>query len=354
MAASLFCTSGCCAAVSVVSGELHTCALLANGAVKCWGGNNSGQLGDGTLVDRLTPTHVAGVSAAREISAGAGHTCALLAGGGIKCWGLNLSGQLGNGTLDSGFVASDVVGFSSNAVNVEAGGMHSCARDAVGALSCWGDNSVGQVGDMSSENRPVPSSVVGLGFQVARVSAGWRHSCAIKSSQLFCWGSYPGAAQSSSVPVLLSSFGSFIDISGGLAHACGILPSGALKCWGYNGDGALGDGTTTDSTVPVQVLGLTSDVQSVHSFYGHGCALRADRLYCWGANQYGQVGDGTLVNRSAPFEVPLDRVYAVGPGHFHTCAAADGGVWCWGHNDFGQLGDGTFRSRATPDLIIDR
>ena len=146
-------------AVGIAAGGLHSCALTANGGVKCWG--VGGSLGDGSRTGRLTPVNVIGLSSGvTAIAAGLGHTCALTVGGGVKCWGDNEYGQLGDGTDAHRLTPVDVIGLSSGVTAIAAGDWHTCALTSHG-VKCWGYNIDGQLGDGSRTNRLTPVDVVG-------------------------------------------------------------------------------------------------------------------------------------------------------------------------------------------------
>ena len=203
----------------VDAGQWHTCALLTGGAIKCWGYNYNGQLGDGTTTDSTTPIDVSGISTATSIALGDSHSCALLTGGAVKCWGYNgdnagngLGGQLGDGTTTDSAVPVDVSGIST-ATSIALGTYHSCAVLSGGAVKCWGHNSRGELGDGTEIHRPAPVDVLDI-TSAKSVALGWKFSCA-------------------------------------------LLADGAMKCWGWSAWGALGDGTSgTQRATPVDVVGL--------------------------------------------------------------------------------------------------
>ena len=182
---------GVTGATQISAGANHTCAVVAGGAAKCWGSNFAGSLGDGTTTGYSSvPVGVVGVTGATQISAGSGHSCAVVAGGAVKCWGCNALGELGNGTTstwESGSnVPVDVVGVSG-ATQISAGGRHTCALVAGGAAKCWGSN-FGELGDGTYNPSSVPVDVVGV-TGATKISAGGVHSCALVSGgAVKCWG----------------------------------------------------------------------------------------------------------------------------------------------------------------------
>ena len=178
------------AVVSVSVGSLHRCAVTNTGGVKCWGDNDSGQLGDGTREYRSTPADVVGLtSGVISISAGSIHTCAVTDTSGVKCWGDNDSGQLGDGTTDDRPTPVDVLGLTRGVISISAGYYHTCAVTDTGGVKCWGDNNSGQLGDGTTDDRPTPVDVVGLTSGVVSVSAGLRHTCAVTDTGgVKCWG----------------------------------------------------------------------------------------------------------------------------------------------------------------------
>ena len=353
----------------IAAGDAHTCALTTGGAVKCWGGNWLGQLGDGTTTMRLTPVYVSGLgSGVSAIAAGlwnyGGHTCALTTGGAVKCWGKNLTGQLGDGTTTNRSIPVDVSGLSSGVAAIAAGAYHTCALTTGGWVKCWGGNQWGQLGDGTTTGHLTPVIISSLGNRVAAITAGISYTCALTTGgAVKCWGNNAegelgdGTITNRSIPVDVSGLNSGVQaISAGWAHTCALTTGGAVKCWGYNSHGQLGDGTTTNRTIPVDVNGLSSGVIAVIAGTDHTCTLMAGgAVKCWGYNQYGQLGDGTTTTRLTAVDVSGlgSGVQTIAAGTFHTCAiTTGGGVKCWGLNDSGQLGDGTTSDRLTPVIVI--
>ena len=192
-----------------------------------------------------------------------------------------------------------------NVVQVAAGGYHTCILNTSGGVKCWGRNDGGQLGYGASDYPPdknSPVDVIGLDRGIRSIAAGGYHTCALTTG-------------------------------------------GGVKCWGKNGDGQLGDGTTENKSSPVNVVGLDSGVVAIAASYTHTCALTsAGGVKCWGYNSFGQLGDNTTTKRSIPTDViGLDSgIQAIVTGYGHSCALnTGGGVKCWGYNFLGQLGDNT-------------
>lgn len=440
---------------SVIAGLGHSCALTSAGGVKCWGANNKGQLGDGSTVQRLTPVDVVGLaSSVREIATFGYSTCALTSAGAVKCWGDNLAGELGDGTQTQRLTPVDVVGLGSGvkaiAVGyanacaiVGAGGVkcwgtvylqngfqitltptsisgletgitaisasltHTCALTNMGGVKCWGSNSGGQVGDGTTTGRYPPVDVSGLTSYVSAIATSNNHSCALTSGGgVKCWGinsvgqigdgTYMSGTERRFTPVAvvgLSSGVSEIALMAG-DHSCALMDSGAVKCWGYNYHGELGIGTTGTQAepgrnVPTDTIGswalvplpltptaptptatatptatgtasplaASRHIAVITGGLSMGCALTTSGgAKCWGANDRGQLGDGTTVVRYAPVDVLglNSGVSAIQTSGLHTCAIVWGGlVKCWGYNGSGQLGDGTTNTQLAPVAVAD-
>ena len=358
--------NGYTGAVQIGGGEQRSCALFADGGtVRCWGSNSDGGIGDGTTTGpRTTPTLVAGLNNAVQISTGdseADHTCALVADGTVRCWGRNDRGQVGNGVAGTTPVTTPTtVPGLTGVAQVESGGLHTCAVLTNGTVRCWGFNTSGQLGNGVAGTTPVttPTTVPGLSG-VVRVSLGSQHTCALLADgTVRCWGSNAeaqlGNGQASSIPVTTPS--QVTGLSGATrlgafeGHTCALLADGTARCWGFNGDGQLGDGTTSTRTTPVPVSGLTGALE-VGGGEDSTCALlAAGTVRCWGGNSRGQIGDGTTATRLTPTAVAgFSGVVQVAVGGVHSCAlAATGTVRCWGSNSFGQVGDGTTSTRTSP------
>lgn len=365
--------SGLTSGVTAISaGESHTCAVTTTGGLKCWGSNDRGELGDDTVTKRLTPINVSGLtSGVSSVVASGYHTCAMTTAGGIKCWGFAYYGSLGDGTYTDRKLPADVSGITSGMTVLAARQDYFYATVCAGSASgvkCWGYNDAGQVGDGTTTTRNSPVTVSGLSAGVTELAVGSQHVCAkMTDGSVKCWGGNAygalgdGTTTQRSTPVDVIGLGSSSTtvvstqaavLAAGDYHSCMITTAGGVKCWGDNGYGQLGNGTTTDSTTPVDVSGLTSGVTSVAAATNQTCALTtAGGVKCWGWNSYGELGDNTTTQRSTPVDVSglTSGVAAITVGSHHACAlTTTGGVKCWGYNTWGQLGDDTSTERHTP------
>ena len=309
----------------------------------------------------------ASAATATGVATGGLHTCALTTAGGLKCWGKNDFGQLGDGTTTNLNTPVDVSGLTSGVAAVSVGGSdfhgHTCAVTTGGGLKCWGRNFDGELGDGTTTGRTTPVDVVGLSSGVAAVSASLVHTCALTTAGgVKCWGRNnfgqlgDGTTTNRTTPVDVVGLSSGVAaVSASPVHTCALTTAGGVKCWGGNA-GQLGDGTTTNRTAPVNVVGLTSGVAAVSAGGSYTCAVTTGvGLKCWGDNFSGQLGDGTTTRRTTPVDVVglTSGVAAVTTGFIHTCALTTaGGVRCWGRNLFGELGNGTGFTQTTPVDVV--
>jgi alpha-tubulin suppressor-like RCC1 family protein len=291
-----------------------TCAVTTAGALLCWGHNESGQLGNGSMQGSLTPAGVSGLSAGvKAVAAGGLHTCAVTSAGATFCWGDNSSGELGDGTTSDSLVPVAVKGLSSGASAVAVGFGHSCAITSAGAVKCWGLDKYGELGNGTTSDLPVkaPVDVKGLSSVVAITSSSL-HTCALTSAGLVsCWGHNldgelgDGSTKDSSYPLdVIGLPDGIVAVGAGTSHTCAVTKAGGVKCWGNNAFGQLGDGSITKSSVPVDVKDLTSGVVAVALGFDHTCAvLTTGAVKCWGGNFYSQLGNGTTTQSLVPVDV---------------------------------------------------
>ena len=326
--------------VANASGKNHSLALTSDGQVFAWGDNSRGQLGDGTTTQRTTPVAIdtSGALAGKTVIAIAAaeyHSLALTSDGQVFAWGYNSSGQLGNGSTSqqntpvavntSGALAGKTV------IAIAACSAHSLALTADGHVFAWGYNFYGQLGNgsKSQQNTPVAVNMSGAlaGKTVIAITAGAQHSLALASDgQVFAWGDNfhgqlgDGTRTQHTAPVAVDMSGALsgktvLSIAAGDLHSLALTSDGQVFAWGYNANGGLGDGTTTQRTWPVAVdmSGALSGKSVVAIAAGayHGLALTSDwQVFAWGSNNFGQLGDGTTTQRTSPVAVDTSGALA--------------------------------------------
>jgi alpha-tubulin suppressor-like RCC1 family protein len=344
-------------AVGVAVGSDYSCALQADGVVRCWGHNDFGQLGTGGG-NSTQPVVVTGLDAGSVAAIGAGfrHSCAVLASGAVKCWGDNSSGQLGNGTLTASPTPIDVSTIAT-ATAIAVGGSHTCALLANATVQCWGANYAGQLGTGTLSPSSSPVAVAGIDNAVA-IAAGFDHNCAvIAGGNLKCWGRGVegqlgnAGVQNSSTPVdVLLNSNRVVAVRGGLQHTCAVLEIGIVECWGNDGNGQLGNGLVLGTFSSPVTVGSVSDSIAISTGYRHSCAVLGDgEARCWGLNDGGQLGNGSAVQRSGTAVAVNGAAAAISAGGNSTCAfTPTGAIACWGYNFYGMLGNGSRADSAKP------
>jgi alpha-tubulin suppressor-like RCC1 family protein len=355
--------SGINNAIQVDAGLYDACALLTDATVKCWGNPSYASLGTNAVNElETTPITIAGISGATKISAGEATNCAIIAGGSLKCWGYGYAGLLGNNQSNNSSTPVTVQGITGPVTDIGTGNFNSCAVDN-GAAKCWGDNNsfslYHSINNSNSVNPFLTATVAGgLSSGVARIQAGHYSTCAITTAgAVKCWGdngngqdgsglagNAGGVARSTSITSGAASVGY------GLYSHCALVGDSA-KCWGSNYHGQLGDGTTNDSAVPMTPTGLGSGVTSVDTGGdGNGCAIVNQEVKCWGSLGSGAVGNGETSGSNVPMSVLgiPSGASDVSTGDRHSCAIVSSALKCWGNDSFNQLGDETTNSSTTP------
>ncbi|WP_103919277.1 RCC1 domain-containing protein, partial [Candidatus Venteria ishoeyi] len=394
-------------------GGNHSCAILDSGLIQCWGDNTYGQLGVNSdlLADSPIPVTMNADNNTTiqpmPVATGKRHSCLLTENNTVRCWGENKHGQLGDGDVQSRLSPSlDVSGLDNPVVALSASGNSSCAIDDSGAAYCWGENSNGQLGNGRLVDSPVASPVAGLDGGVTKLAQTGNTACAIVNGSVYCWGSNassqladPGLQQSQ-VPVAISSLNNGVidlamtdfeacalintlttkgwvkcwghdkdapttvvgadknitQLSAGDKHLCVQRNDGQVLCWGDNQFGQLGSSISTHRNNVLEVSDLPAQALQLSSGANHSCALLSnDSVMCWGAGEVGQLGNGQSLNSSTPVSVqglPAEIV-AINGADNHSCAyIADNSVYCWGENQQGQLGNGLQQNSNVAVLVL--
>ena len=348
----------------VATGGGHTCAA-SGGAAYCWGRDDSGQLGNGGASgdpDATAPVQVSGLGSVVQLCAGASHSCAVLHDGRVACWGNGASGQLGTGTTNDAFAPALLTEFGpaaplGPAVQVACGEAFSCALLADGRVACFGDNVHGQLGNGTTTEHD-SATPINSTERFEQLAAGNSHACAVRASDdaLFCWGEGShgklgdGATSDNLVPARVGSLIGVSAVAAGDEHTCAVLSSGRALCWGSNEAGQLGIGSvdSTDHAAPVDVQNAAgsarfTDAAGVTAGTAHSCLLGLTGLvFCFGDDSMQQLGNGSGYATSLPGTVAtIADVTRVFGGYAHGCALErSGSLACWGDNTHGQLGAG--------------
>lgn len=375
-------TTGCLPA-QMATGEAHSCALLTGGNVRCWGAGLLGQLGYGgaaDIGDTETPASAGNVDVGgpvAQIAAGYNHTCAVLTNGSVRCWGDGTSGQLGNEDvvvigdteLPSSVAFIDVGGTVSQ---ITAGRLHTCALMADGNVRCWGDGSVGRLGyadiaTIGDDEAPAIAGNVEVGGTVRQIAAGGAHTCALLTTgSVRCWGDGTGGRLGYGDTVSIGDTetpasagnveigGTVAQIAAGDSHTCALLTNGNVRCWGGGSVGQLGYAATAnigDDEDPLTAgdVDVGATVARIAAGGNHTCALTTGgNVRCWGEGSTGRLGYAATVNignnedPSSAGNVNVGAtVTQVAAGGTHTCALlTNGNARCWGGGGNGKLGYG--------------
>lgn len=308
--------------VAISAGPYHNCALLNDSKLKCWGYNIAGSLGTGDSINESlsTPSFVVNqeggepLSGVQKVDTGGWHTCALMLDGKIKCWGSSYFGQVGILPSENDIVKYPInVNFDGKFVDVTLGLDHTCAIDDKGDAYCWGVNYNGELGIGSSdfEKHPTPTKVMNIS-ELKLIDAGGSRTCSLTSTGgVYCWGG--GSNQHTPISIdglengvtSLSTGGSFTYLE---HHTCALMEgTGAVKCFGYNNYSQLGDGTYNffGEDIPVDVLGLAGNVTRISTGAKSSCALfLSGAAACWGADYKIETSPTNIIEVDEMFRPP--------------------------------------------------
>ena len=358
----------------IAAGDKHTCVIRDDAQVWCWGDDSFGQLGSSSFGGSYseTPIHTSGFGGRTpvQVAAGANHTCALMSDGTVWCWGSGGYIQLGD---PSGTTSLDPVQVSlgTTVSSIAVGGNTSCAVTTAGNVLCWGRNNKGQIGNgttqLSGGVTPVQLSAIPTSFTLRHLELGGQHSCATSTAgAVWCWGyanklqlgNTANSTTDQSTPVQTDSLGSTAaSVSAGTDYSCALTTGGTVMCWGNNANGQLGRGSATPATSAAPTaVSVGSNVAVVSAGNSHACVVTtAGAALCWGLGSSGQVGSNSFTGTQAtPTAVTglSSGVVDIASGGSHTCALLDtGNVTCWGLDDAGQTGQADLTNRATPTVV---
>ncbi|MBL8923948.1 MAG: hypothetical protein JNJ54_34145, partial [Myxococcaceae bacterium] len=343
-------------AVTVIeTGNVSTCVLSSSGARRCWGLDEEGQLGLGTARGLLVPTQV---SLPPVVSVDGstpefrrGHACARFANNDLSCWGENDVGQLGDGTVIARPAPVAVSSLAGQVADVAVGRASTCAVLLNGQVHCWGRNAEGELGDGSQVERPSPAAV-SIAVQAVTIAAGRDFYCAtFTDDAVRCWGNNSngqiGASNTTPrflVPTVVAGVSAVVELAAGEDFACARHLNGSVSCWGINTQGQLGNGmTATQQPMPSLVSGLTDAVQ-LSAGQNHACArTMTGDIRCWGDNSYGQQAN-TMTGADVLLPTTITGVSGatwLSCGNNFNCAVVgSGAVQCWGYALDGHLGNG--------------
>ena len=381
-------------------GAMNSSALTTEGRLFIWGANFWAQLGDGTRIDSLIPkditSHFDLDVGEKIISASLAtiHSSVLTSEGRVFTWGDNRNGQLGDGTTTNSSTPKDItshfyLGVGETIITISSGYAHSLAITSEGRVFTWGFNIYGQLGDGTTENSSTPKDItnqfgLGVGETIISINLGDMHSSALTSiGRVFTWGDNnmrqlgDGTYIDSSTPVeITSQFSLNIEetiksVSLGRYHSSSITSEGRIFTWGFNMKGQLGDGTTENSSTPIDItsqfdLGVGETIISINLGEMHSSVITSEgRIFTWGQNDSGQLGNGTYSSgvydsNSSPIEITTqfylyagERIVSVSLGRSHSSAlTSEGRIFIWGNNDYGQIGDGIAIAHLTPVSLL--
>ena len=419
--------------VQISSKKNHVCGVNAWGRVVCWGQGTSGELGNSASVNTSHPVEVAAVDGEAglledviQVSTGSSHTCALTAHGEVLCWGKGDDGQLGSRDTENKNHPIHVMEkegstrFLSGIVQISSGADHTCAVNFQGQVVCWGKGGDGRLGNNSTDNEHYPVTVMGGEGQgaplknVIRVSAGYEHTCALKSSGgVTCWGkggsgrlgNYDLSSANKNYPVVVVAqegssdpLKNIIEISSAREHTCVLSSSGEVLCWGSGTDGRLGNDGADNKYAPVAVVdgdrrkwslrlgvyerpwacyrdGTCQELPEIGYYQndgsgvlsqvaiggGHTCALTSSgEVRCWGYGASGQLGNDGIASKDHPVAVvdgdgsttALTNIVQISLGEEHGCALTSRGeVLCWGKGSKGRLGNNDSATKDHPVAV---
>ncbi len=361
----------------VSAATYHTCAIDLSSQIVCWGRGSEGLLGNGLISDQFTPVPInnpVGVNSWRSVETGFNHTCAIADNDQAYCWGKNDRGQIGDGSMSDEFTPTLITrpaGVNSWRT-IKTGFAHACAIADNNQAYCWGGGSFGVLGNGSSSDQNTPTLVTNptgvSSWKAIRIE--YSHACAIADNdQAYCWGRGTsgklgnGFIFDRNVPTLVTNptgITGWKNIGVGRNHSCAIADNDQAYCWGGGMNGTLGNGSTSDQNTPILVTNPAgiSSWKTIQTGAFYTCAIADNnQAYCWGESSYGRLGNGSTSDQSTPVLVTnptgVNSWKVIRTGFYHTCAIADNNqAYCWGGGEHGRLGNGMFSDQSTPKSVF--
>lgn len=338
-------------------GNNHSLIIKSDKSLWAIGRNLLGEIGDGSVVDKLVYTSIGTTKNWKQVSGGRNFSMAIATDGTLWGWGDNSSGQLGDGTTGSKLVPTQI-GTDTNWRYVSAGSYHCLALKTDGSLWAWGENSRGGLGDGTIIRRLSPIQI-GTDKNWTHVSSAYFNSIALKSdSSMWTWGEGggkmgDGTTLNSSIPKKIAIANKWIAVQGAYQHTLAIEADGSLWGWGFNSYGELNDSVLVKQKLFPTRIGLDNDWQAVDVSLYFSMALKKNgTLWAWGSNSSGTIGDGTIIDKWKLTQVGLDSNWASFSVAGHVLASkTDGSLWVWGSNYFGQFGDSTTNTKLVPTKV---
>ena len=342
--------------------ESFSCGISTAGAAYCWGVGTHGRLGNNNTSNSLTPSAVTGGHTFTKLSLGQIHSCGITGSGAAYCWGYGFYGQMGNGTLGAATYKNPVLVTGGHTwQDISAGYYHSCGVTTAGAAYCWGSGSDGRTGTGIFSDDAYPKPVLG-GLIVTSLSNGYDSSCLTSSGNTaYCWGKNEGNYLATPLSKFLRKNillpgSNVIEVSSSLDHTCVINESNQAYCWGLGKKGQLGNGANLDQNSAVLVSGTNTWTQ-IAAGREYSCALNsANQIYCWGSRSQGLLGDGSSSGfTNTPVLVSGGHSWKAvsGGSYYHNCGiTVAGDAYCWGDNSKGQLGNNNMPTDSNIPVLV--
>jgi alpha-tubulin suppressor-like RCC1 family protein len=353
----------------IQTGIEHTCGIRTDSSVLCWGRNELGQVGDNATARRPSPTVTFGGSGWSYIaSKESHHSCGIKSTGAILCWGYNQYGQIGDGTTVNKLIPTHInlsmMDFDKVSYHFADDGV-ACTAGNAGTVRYHATNGIQICNGATYGPLLATGSFTGqhnyYGNLEGKLAAGYFFNCALRvDGTAYCWGENEkgqlgnGGTADSLIPVRVRTEQKFVEITAGETHACGLRKDGAAYCWGENTYGQFGNGGTTDSSIPVAAAGVRR-FSTIKAGEYHTCGISTNGvIYCWGRNISGEVGDNSFVQRLSPVTINSTlRFTQLTAGNTYTCAiATTGDSYCWGYGNNGQLGNNGNTDTSSPVLVL--